>query len=366
VTEFAQDDRTGVGIIDVHAHVGVPAADAVASESSAWAEQTALTRARYRDPVTAAYMKSVAPRWNSLLTDLDARRERMDAAGVAVQFMSVNPGQYYYWADKALAAELVQAVNEHLVAEAGRHPEQLVPIATVSLQHPELAASQLRHAVNVLGMAGVQFSTTAAGRYLSSPHYEPLWEAAAETDAMIFLHPLGCRELTDRLAPSYLNNIIGQPLETTIALSHLIFTGVLDRHPSLRFCAAHGGGYLPYYLGRFSHAWAVRPDTHSMDRAPVEYLKDIWFDSVVHSSTVFRSLIDVAGSSRVVIGTDYPFDMGDERPADLLEATAGLTPAERFAISAGNAIALLGSRSIALPHRFARMPEPAAPTGVQR
>jgi len=329
-------------VIDVHAHVGVPEAALAASQADGFSAHQAATRARYQNPLTAEYMRTVSPEWDRLLTDLEARVRRMDDAGVAVQLISVNPGQYYYWADPAAARDLVRQVNEHLAGIVSARPNRFLGLGTVALQHPELAATQLREAVTDFGFAGVQISTQAGGRDLSAPEFEPLWAAAEEHDAVVFIHPLGCPQLTDRLAPAYLNNIIGQPLETTIALSHLIFTGVLDRHPDLRICAAHGGGYLPYYLGRSEHAYLARPDSSTMEHPPTYYLRRMWFDSVVHSAEVAKALIDVVGAGRLVVGSDYPFDMGSERPGALVDGIPGLTESQRAAIRDGNALTLLG------------------------
>ncbi|MEU4227563.1 amidohydrolase family protein [Nonomuraea sp. NPDC026600] len=336
-------------MIDVHAHMGVPAAEALAAAAPGYAAHQAAVRARYQNPATAAHTRSIAAEQDRLLTDLGARIARMDETGVAVQLVSINPGQYHYWADPETADAIVREINESLAATVAASPDRLLALGTVALQHPGPAAAQLRHAVRELGMVGVQISTNAGGRDLSAPELAELWTAAEECDAMVFLHPLGCPELTGRLAPAYLNNIVGQPLETTIALAHLIFTGVLDRHPGLRVCAAHGGGYLPHYLGRGEHAYAVRPDSRTMAHPPSHYLRRIWFDSVVHSPAVARDLIDVVGSDRLVTGTDYPFDMGEDRPAELVEAIPALSDAERAAIRTGNARALLGGHARRLP-----------------
>jgi aminocarboxymuconate-semialdehyde decarboxylase len=329
-------------MIDVHGHASVPAAAALAQSSPGFEAQLAANSSRYRDPQTAAYMNRITPEWDHRLVAVSERMKMMNATGIASQFVSINPGQYYYWADESLATDLVETVNHHIAGLATDHPSAIVPIATVALQHPNLATEQLRDAMICKGMAGVQISTSAGGRDLSSPEFESLWSAAEETGAMIILHPLGSKELLDRLAPSYLNNIVGQPFESTLAISHLIFSGVLDRHPDLRICSVHGGGYFPHYLGRGDHAWGVRPDSHSMDRKPSEYLDRFWFDSLVHSPAILRALIDVVGADRVVIGTDYPFDMGDEHPDRTLASLDWLLPVDRQLIARENALSLLG------------------------
>lgn len=329
-------------MIDVHGHVSVPDAAALAGSDAGFAAQTVATKARYKDPTTAAYMERITPEWDRKLSNLDERLTMMKNAGIDRQFVSVNPGQYYYWADRMLAGELVELINGHIAALAEANPTHIVPIGTVSLQHPDLAAEQIVDAMTRKGMAGVQISTNAAGRDLSSRDFDALWTAAEETGALIILHPLGSPELLGRLAKSYLNNIVGQPFETTLAISHLIFSGVLDRHPGLRICSVHGGGYFPHYLGRGDHAWRVRPDSHSMERKPSDYLDRFWFDSLVHSPDILRALIGVVGVNRVVIGTDYPFDMGEDDAAAVAESLNWLPAADRDRIERQNALELLG------------------------
>ena len=264
----------------------------------------------------------------------------MDEAGVDVQAVSIVPTLYHYWASERLAGEIVTAANEHIAALAGAHPDRLVGLATVALQHPEQAADQLRHAMGTLGLRGVYRSPRGGGRYFSDPVSAPCWAAAAPLGVLVFVHPWGC-SLGDRLAPFYLGNVVGNPVETTLALSHLIFGGVLDRHPGLKVCGAHGGGYLPHYVGRSDHAWEVRPESRTTAEAPSSYLRRLWFDSLVYRPDTLRHLIDVAGAGQVVIGTDYPFDMGVTDPLTRLDAVDGLVPSDRAAIAGANAAALL-------------------------
>lgn len=286
-----------------------------------YADQLAVSAERYRDPRTAEHMARVQPRWDFLLSDVDSRLAAMDAAGVELQVVSVNPGQYYHWAGEEEAAALVDAVNDDLA----RLPDRFLVLGAVALQHPALAARQLEAVMDRDRFAGAQISTQAAGRDLADPAFDALWEVGQRRQAVLFLHPLGCPQLTRRLAPAYLNNVVGQPVETAIALSHLIFGGVLDRFPELRLCVAHGGGYLPTYLGRSEHAYQVRPDSRTMRHPPRHYLRRMWFDLVVHSPEVARALIEVVGADRVVVGTDYPFDMGVEDPGALVDAVEGLS-----------------------------------------
>jgi aminocarboxymuconate-semialdehyde decarboxylase len=219
--------------------------------------------------------------------------------------------------------------------------------ATVALQHPRLAAEQLRHAVTELGLRGVQIGTVAGGRDFSDPLFDEFWATACELDVLVFVHPWGCT-MADRLASFYLGNIVGQPLETTVALSHFIFGRVFDRYPRLRVCGAHGGGYLPQYLGRADHAYEVRPECRVMDRRPSEYLPSLYFDSLVYRADTLRQLVAVAGAGRVLMGSDYPFDMAVTDPVERL---ARLPEPVRLMISGGNAVKLIGLNVIGDPKR---------------
>jgi aminocarboxymuconate-semialdehyde decarboxylase len=276
------------------------------------------------------------------LTQLAARLADMDTMGVDVQVISPSPTQYYYWADEDLAREVVRTQNEAIAEACAQHPERLAGLATLALQHPTLACEQLEHAVRTLGLKGIEISTSVNGRELSDPALRPVWDKAEALGALVFIHPFGTT-LGARTNSHYLVNTIGQPLETTIALSHLIFGGVLDAHPGLKIVAAHGGGYLPTYIGRSDHAHAVRPEAAADTRTrPSEHLKRIWFDTVLYDPLALRHLVDRVGASQVVIGTDYPFDMGQYEVHALVEDTPGLDDDERRAILGGNAAALIG------------------------
>jgi aminocarboxymuconate-semialdehyde decarboxylase len=278
------------------------------------------------------------------LTRLEERLSDMNTMGVDIQVLSPSPTQYYYWADRELAEELVRVQNAHIAAICDQHPERFVGLGTLALQHPELAAAQLEHAMRQLGLKGVEISTSVNGEELDAARLAPFWKRADELGAIVFIHPFGTT-LGERVNSHYLSNIIGQPLETTIALSHLIFGGVLDRHPGLKILAAHGGGYLPSYCGRTNHGHAVRPEAQTgAQRQPVEYLRKMWFDTLVYEPEALRHLVDVVGFSRLVIGSDYPFDMGHYDPHGLLASTPGLDEGQMAAILGRNAAGLLGLR----------------------
>ena len=324
--------------VDVHAHVDVPAIGRLVDGRAGLGAERAAQLATFGPESTALNIDLAATSYQPYLNTLDARLARMDDGGIDVQAVSVVPTLYHYWADEALAADIVAAANEHIVALVAQQPQRLVGLATVSLQHPVLAAEQL-HQGFAAGLRGVQISTSAGGRDLSDRSFDPFWAAAEELGAFVFVHPWGC-SLGPRLASYYLGNIVGNPTETTLALNHLVFGGVFDRFPALQVCGAHGGGYFPHYLGRADHAYRVRPESRSMDRAPSEYLDHILVDSLVYEPEILAALVRVMGADRVVLGTDYPFDMGVLDPLARLDA-AGLTPAQRTAIAGGTAARLL-------------------------
>jgi aminocarboxymuconate-semialdehyde decarboxylase len=327
--------------VDLHCHaLSMEVEQRVAQEPQRQAEPAMMVQTLGEDSARHNATQMLPTAWPKL-TQPAVRIADMDAMGVDLQVVSPSPNQYYYWADEPLAREIVLLQNEHMSRLCAQHPGRLLGLGSVALQHPELAAEQLHDAVERLGLKGVEISTSVGGRELADPALEPFWAAASRLGCVVFIHPLGTSAF-ERLNQYYLTNVIGQPLETTIALSHLIFSGLLDRHPSLRLLAAHGGGYLPFYLGRAEHAWRVRPESRGMQQSPREYLKRIWFDTVIYEPQAVRQLIDAAGVSQVVAGTDYPFDMGTYDLAGLMTRVPGLTDSDQMAILGGNAKMLLG------------------------
>ena len=327
-----------VPTVDVHAHVLLPDVDALVADLPGLAEARALD-ARRNGPaalaVSGPMVRERAPR----MIDVTARLAAMDTQGVDVQLVSPSPSHYHYWADEETAEKVFRRANEATAAHCAQAPGRLHGLGLVPLQHPELAVRALEHALEQ-GLLGVEISSHAPGRELSDAAYEPFWSRAEETGAILFLHPFGCT-LDERLDRWYLSNVVGQPVEYAVALSHLIFSGVLDRHPGLKLIAAHGGGYLPTHIGRSDHAWSARSDAGAgCAHLPSSYLKRLYFDSLVHDPYVLRELVRVAGADRVLLGSDYAFDMGTEDPLAALRA-ARLPDPDFHAIRGGNAAALL-------------------------
>jgi aminocarboxymuconate-semialdehyde decarboxylase len=325
-------------VIDFHGHVGVPAANALVAGTPGFAEELAAER-RAHSPESLAANQAQLARLGPRMTDVATRLADLDAMGVDIQVVGPMP-MHHYWADRELAARLARTTNEAVAAHCARAPDRLLGLGTVPLQHPSLAVAELSRALSEYGLRGISVSTTVDGRELADPRHDPVWARAEELGAIVFIHPWGC-SLAERLATHYLGNTVGQPVETTVALSQLIFTGVLDRFPGLKLVVAHGGGYLPTYLGRSDHAWQVREDARGCREAPSSYLRRMWFDALVYTPQGLRHLVDAVGGERVVLGTDHPFDMGVEDPVKRLDA-AGFAPDTRDDIAGGNAARLLG------------------------
>jgi aminocarboxymuconate-semialdehyde decarboxylase len=329
---------SAIPTIDVHAHVLLPQVEeAVAGHPGLDAARGLDARRNGPEAlaVSGPMVRDRIPR----LTDVKARLAAMDASGIDVQLVSPSPSHYHYWADEDLARTVWELANTGTAAHVAQAPDRLYGLGLVPLQHPDLAVKALDHALG-LGLRGVEISSHAPGRELSDPAYAPFWALAETTRAVIFLHPFGCT-LDERLDRWYLSNTVGQPTENAVALSHLIFSGVLDRHPGLKVIAAHGGGYLPTHVGRSDHAWRARPDARGCVSEPSSYLKRLYFDSLVHDPDVLRELIRVAGPDRVLLGSDFPFDMGTEDPVGALRAAPDLPDPHFHAVRGGNAAALL-------------------------
>ena len=279
------------------------------------------------------------------LSGVDQRIRIMDAWGVDVQALSVNP--FWYPAERDIAAELIELQNKRLAEFCSAHPDRFVGMASVSLQFPDLAAQQLEQSVRNLGMRGCLIGGSVNGTDLSALQFNPFWAKAAQLDVVVFIHPqngvLG-QQMNSRLQGNgFLRNVIGNPLETTIALSHLIWEGTLDRYPGLKICAAHGGGYLPSYIGRSEACFdqvASPGGCKQTHKHPREYLKQLYFDSMVFTPEGLRHLVAEAGASQIMLGTDFPFGW-TSRAVDHVLETPRLTRSEREAILGGTATRLL-------------------------
>ena len=271
------------------------------------------------------------------------RIHAMDAQGIDVEALSINP--FWYKADRDVAAALIKLQNEKLAELCAAQPDRFVAFATAALQHPDLAVEQIEYGIKKLGLRGLSVGGSVEGIELADPRFHPVWAKAEELGCLIFIHPVGTKELEPRLGGNGgLGNTIGNPLETTLALSHLIYQGTLDRYPGLKICAAHGGGYLPSYADRSDAVCVTFPDRCAsvlLKKKPTEYLRQLYYDSIVFSPEALRHLATQVGAGQIVMGTDYPFPW-THTSVDHILSTPGLSDAERAGMLGETAARLLG------------------------
>lgn len=297
-------------VVDIHCHLSVPEAEAfVRSQVDNPPDPLAFTSAASK-AVNGALFAAIGPKLNGV----DARLADMDRLGVDVQAISPSPGQYYYYAPPEVGREAAQQVNDGIADAVARHPDRLVGMGSVPLQNTQMAIEEMRRCVSSLGLRGIEINSHVNGRELADEAFRPFFAAAEELGILLFMHPLGFTH-GERLADHYLDNIIGNPLESAIALSHLIFGGVLDAHPGLKLCVAHGGGFLPGYWGRMDHAFRAREDCREhISCKPSSYLRKVWLDTLVFDQDELDCLVATHGADRLCLGTDYPFDMAEPDP----------------------------------------------------
>src|SRR5437868_4032218 len=319
-----------VKTIDVHAHCHFREAGALLG-----AEAASLQLPPVRDAQEA-------------FIEIDKRLKAMDGQAVDMEVLSINP--FWYGRDRELAAQIVKIQNDKLAELCAAKPDRFAAFASLTLQAPDLAVQELETAVKKQGLKGAAIGDRVAGLEFSDPKFYPVWAKAEELGVPLFIHPQGLPELNKSLSGNgWLSNTIGNPLWTTLVLSHLIYEGTFDRFPGLKVIAAHGGGFLPSYADRSDHACLVGPKGYNPDiqlkKAPTEYLKQIYFDSLVFTPEAIRHLVAQVGASQIVLGSDYPFpwelhpvdpifdtpSLSDSQRADIL----GLTAAKLFNMKIG-------------------------------
>ena len=277
----------------------------------------------------------------SFLTDRAQRLEAMNQAGVDVQVLTSWIDMTGYALEGSSGAAYSRRVNEIIAEEAAASPGRFLAMGTVPLQAPEAAAGELHYLVKDLGMAGVEISTTVDGTDLDRAGLDPFWTAAAELSCPVLIHPY--QPLAGVELRNHLDNMIGRPAETTVAIANLMLSGVFDRHPGLKIILVHGGGFLPFQLGRLEHGFRKMPQLaarHAV-RSPAEIARDLYFDTVLHSPQAVAALISIVGVDRVLLGSDYPFEMGDLDPVKTLRATPGVTDDHFAMITEGNYLGIL-------------------------
>ncbi|MEL0106992.1 MAG: amidohydrolase family protein [Rhodospirillales bacterium] len=274
----------------------------------------------------------------SRVADIPTRLAEIDAMGIDMQALSVGTGHHFYWADYDLAVAHVKLQNEKVAEICENYPDRFVGFAIAALQHPDLAAEQLEYAVKKLNLRGAIVNTNINGDELSDPKFAPFWAKAEELDAVIFLHPSHFPEAGERLeGRGHLQNIIGNPLDTSIALAHMIYDGTLDAYSGLKIVAAHGGGLLPSYIGRYDHGHNSndRGGRGEEKKKPSDYLKQLYFDTLVFGTENLRHLINECGVSQMVMGTDHPAGMANINPIAHILSTPGLSDDDLEAILGG-------------------------------
>ena len=272
--------------------------------------------------------------------DLSVRLEEMAEMGLDMAALSISPLLYYYFAEPALGIEVSRLFNDAIHEVATAHPDRFIPMGTVPMQDVEAAIAELERTVKAYGFTAVQIGGSVNGRHYDEPEFDAFFARAAELDLLVFIHP-GVSPAPERLKRYHTGNIIGFPVESGICAASLIFGGTLARYPNLKICFAHGGGIVPGLIGRWDHGWEVRAEAKlNIDRPPSRYLRQLYFDDLVHSDAVLRALLDIASAEHVVVGTDYPYDMGERQPGAVLDRQA-LTPEQRRAIGSETAARLL-------------------------
>jgi len=325
--------------VDVHAHF-FPERFIRIIEESGGAFGASVDRSSPKGPVLVVGGTRTAP-LDARYWDLDLRLRAMNRQGVATQALSLT-APMVYWADGDTGARLAAAWNDGASAAHVAHPDRFVGCAMLPLQDQGRALAELERAAALPGIRGVYMGTNVGGRELSDPALFPIFERAAALRLPVLLHPLRVVG-GERLAPYYLTNSLGNPFDTAIAASHLVFGGVLDRLPKLTVCLPHAGGALPYVHGRLRHGQGVRPETKGVAKRPFSaYLRRFTYDIISHDPAALRYLIATVGADRVMLGTDFCFDMGVERPLAVIQAKAvGLGKKDQQRVIRENAARML-------------------------
>jgi aminocarboxymuconate-semialdehyde decarboxylase len=323
--------------IDIHSHVAVPAAAKFVEPYLDWAT---IPLAHFADAQTRALGQKQEADIRARVGH-DHRLADLDAMGIDVQIIAPPPPQCYYTVPIEIAVQATQIVNDGIAEFCAMKPERLKGFGAVPMTDGAEATRELERCIRKLDFTGVEILTNVAGKELSDPAFAPFWQKAEELGALVMIHPNGFTDAA-RLTRFYFNNVIGNPLETTIALHYLIFDGVLERHPRLKILVVHGGGYLGAYSGRIDHAWGARSDSHgALPNPPTAYLKRIYVDTVVFTPHQLAALVGAFGPDHVLLGTDYPYDMAEYDPIGHIAAVENFDATTVAALAGGNAKKLL-------------------------
>jgi aminocarboxymuconate-semialdehyde decarboxylase len=326
--------------VDIHCHYANPdVAAKVADRNPAQYEPSVKFANALTRETNVKQMRDRAAK----LSSIEVRLKDMDRMGIDIQAVSPAPQQTYYWTEPAEGAQLARQVNERIAEIVAKWPDRFVGLGTVPLQDADLAVAELTHCVKTLGLRGVEINPSVNGMDLTDGRLglEKFFAKVQELDVIVFMHPIGFTQ-GERLLDHYFNNVIGNPLETTVAASHLIFDGVMERYPKLKIVLPHAGGYLAHYWARMDHAWRARPDCRTViKKKPSESLEKFYFDTITFDRTMLRQLVERYGADHVLLGTDYPYDMGMEDPVGFIEKTEKLSSEDKRRIQGLNAARLL-------------------------
>jgi aminocarboxymuconate-semialdehyde decarboxylase len=326
--------------IDVHTHI-LPAGwedFAARYGGDRWPRLVGDPAARCQLYVGQTFNRHLGPE----AFDPARRLDDMDRRGIARQVLSPAPPLFCYWAPAAAAAEWCRMVNDSIAETVSRHRDRFLGAGGLPLQAPDLAVKELERVAATLGFPAVELGASVQGRDLDDPALAPLWEAAAALGVAVFVHPQAPVVAQERVQRQNLTQVIGFPLETALCMTRLIFGGVLERWPTVRWCFAHGGGAFASVVARLDHGWRVMDEAHAaIPRPPSEYARRVWVDSLTHSPRELARVLDTFGPERVVLGSDYPFRLGTEDPIAALEP-AGLDGDLRRRLLRDNALAFLG------------------------
>ena len=328
---------TRVRPIDIHAHFFPDAFLRLIGEEGE-RMNARVDRSDARGPVLQIGATRTAPLRAGFI-DIDHRLKEMKRQGVGMHALSLT-GPMVHWAPPEFGARLARAFNDAVAEAHTAHPDRFVGLATLPIQDPKLAVNEIDRIARLPGMRGVYLPTNVQGRELSHPDFFPLYERIHELGLPVFLHPVVVIG-ADRFHAFYLSNLLGHPFDNTIAAANLIFGGVLDRFPKLTVCLPHGGGAFPYLVGRLDRGWKMRAECKHLKRPPSAYLRRFTYDTITHSAESLRFLIKRVGADRVLLGSDYCFDMGYERPVEIVTKLAGLAKADQARILGGNAQRML-------------------------
>ena len=327
----------GAVVVDVHSHLLVPASAAVAAPQ---AKPENDPRSLHSTPETLAFNKAYFDLVNDRFTNPEPRLADMNMMGIDLQVISLAPPQYFYWLDGDLAPRVAATQNDRIAEVVASHPDRFAGLGTLPLRHPVAAVAEAERIASDHGFGGIEIGSDVAGVDLDDRSFDPIWAKLEDLEMVVMLHPAGFTEAR-RFSEYYLVNVMGIPLSSTLAVSRMILGGVLERHPALKLLVCHGGGYLPFYFARTDHAYKHRPELRRhISRPPSEYLNRLYFDSMVFSAAMVSYLVDRFGSEHVLLGTDYPFDMGEGDPLALISAS-GLTDSDLRMVLGGNALQLL-------------------------